>query len=407
MQAAINRRTSNANEAIDETDSPVEGLEDGTLTIPKINNGYVKGLTFTLIAFAVEFSQTNSHFRNRCLAENNRYHASHVAQRRIDHRSLRNSICPCLAASRMWESKHQKICRLRFEHSTRFAKCLRSKPSDDRTSLHRLLEFVRGITQATAEAAARGGLSEESLYGQLLQRLDCRSQCRFRGLSRSRREFIDSSRDSGISSIPSRTRAGTRLSTSRWTTQWASGANSWELLPIAEQNLHGSLQVGAAIAVSTVVRVHDQPSASSSSRAMGRIGSATIRQCLRCGSPRSLRATSANLRIFVVATRSWQQIPGGSPQEHRFEGHQHEKWQNIDASDTRTGSTSGDHLNSFRYVSVYLYLPCWLFHLWIRGVDSFIFFFCNFSPEILFKFDFCTEVCSRDCLWVWSALIWD
>ena len=88
MQAAVMRRTSNANEAIDETDSPVEGLEDGTLTIPKINNGYVKGLTFTLIAFAVEFSQTNSHFQNRCLAENNRYHASHVAQRRIDHRSL-------------------------------------------------------------------------------------------------------------------------------------------------------------------------------------------------------------------------------------------------------------------------------------------------------------------------------
>lgn len=44
MRAAMTRRAINAAEAIDETDSPVEGLEEGTLSIRSQTTGNVKGM---------------------------------------------------------------------------------------------------------------------------------------------------------------------------------------------------------------------------------------------------------------------------------------------------------------------------------------------------------------------------
>lgn len=43
MRAAMTRRTINANEAIDETDSSVEGFDEGTLAIRSQTTGNVKG----------------------------------------------------------------------------------------------------------------------------------------------------------------------------------------------------------------------------------------------------------------------------------------------------------------------------------------------------------------------------
>lgn len=44
MRAAMTRRTLvSANEAIDEADSPVDGLEGGTLTIDSQSTGNIKG----------------------------------------------------------------------------------------------------------------------------------------------------------------------------------------------------------------------------------------------------------------------------------------------------------------------------------------------------------------------------
>lgn len=43
MRAAMTRRSLNASEAIDEVDSPVDGLEDGSLSIPSQTSGNVTG----------------------------------------------------------------------------------------------------------------------------------------------------------------------------------------------------------------------------------------------------------------------------------------------------------------------------------------------------------------------------
>lgn len=44
MRAAITRRSLSASEAIDEVDSPVDGLEDGSLSIPSQTTGNVTGI---------------------------------------------------------------------------------------------------------------------------------------------------------------------------------------------------------------------------------------------------------------------------------------------------------------------------------------------------------------------------
>lgn len=41
----MTRRSLSASEAIDETDSPVDGLEDGSLSIPTQTTGNVTGMT--------------------------------------------------------------------------------------------------------------------------------------------------------------------------------------------------------------------------------------------------------------------------------------------------------------------------------------------------------------------------
>lgn len=43
MRAAMTRRSLSASEAIDEVDSPVDGLEDGSLSIPSQTTGNVTG----------------------------------------------------------------------------------------------------------------------------------------------------------------------------------------------------------------------------------------------------------------------------------------------------------------------------------------------------------------------------
>lgn len=43
MRAAMTRRSLSASEAIDEVDSPVDGLEDGSLSIPSQTSGNVTG----------------------------------------------------------------------------------------------------------------------------------------------------------------------------------------------------------------------------------------------------------------------------------------------------------------------------------------------------------------------------
>lgn len=61
MRAAMTRRTLvNAHEAIDEVDSPTDGLEDGTLTIDSQTTGNIKGKPNT-ISIDVPIS-TNSCF---------------------------------------------------------------------------------------------------------------------------------------------------------------------------------------------------------------------------------------------------------------------------------------------------------------------------------------------------------
>lgn len=51
MRAAMTRRTlASANEAIDEADSPVDGLEDGTLSIDSQTAGNIKGLALRPLA---------------------------------------------------------------------------------------------------------------------------------------------------------------------------------------------------------------------------------------------------------------------------------------------------------------------------------------------------------------------
>lgn len=45
----MTRRSLSASEAIDEVDSPVDGLEDGSLSIPTQTTGNVTGITFTSI----------------------------------------------------------------------------------------------------------------------------------------------------------------------------------------------------------------------------------------------------------------------------------------------------------------------------------------------------------------------
>lgn len=44
MRAAMTRRSLSASEAIDEVDSPVDGLEDGSLSIPSQTTGNVTGI---------------------------------------------------------------------------------------------------------------------------------------------------------------------------------------------------------------------------------------------------------------------------------------------------------------------------------------------------------------------------
>lgn len=44
----MTRRSLSANEAIDEIDSPVDGLGDGSLSIPSETTGYVTGINRTI-----------------------------------------------------------------------------------------------------------------------------------------------------------------------------------------------------------------------------------------------------------------------------------------------------------------------------------------------------------------------
>lgn len=46
MRAAMTRRSLSASEAIDEIDSPVDGLEGGSLSIPSQTTGNVTGTFF-------------------------------------------------------------------------------------------------------------------------------------------------------------------------------------------------------------------------------------------------------------------------------------------------------------------------------------------------------------------------
>lgn len=59
MRAAITRRSLSANEAIDEIDSPIDGLEDGSLSIPSQTTGNVTGM---IQLFTSDRNKINVHF---------------------------------------------------------------------------------------------------------------------------------------------------------------------------------------------------------------------------------------------------------------------------------------------------------------------------------------------------------